>query len=418
MGMTMTQKILASRSGRKEVGTGEIVQCSIDVAMSHDATVGVIRPFREIGAPKVWDSQKIVVLIDHWTPANSESTAKSHQTIREFVRKHEIENFYDIKEGICHQILPEKGHVAPGDIIVGTDSHTTTAGAFGAFGTGMGYTEMAGVFATGKTWFKVPPTIKIVLNGRLRPWVSAKDVFLYIAGQYGEDFATYKSLEYAGPVVEEMSIDGRMTLCNMAVELGAKNGIIAPDDKTLAFLKGRLKKDVALFGNDPDAEFEQVIELDVSGLDPQVACPDSPSNTKSCTEVEGIKIDQAFIGSCTNGRLEDLRIAASVLKGKKVSRDVRLLVIPASREIYRQAVREGTAEILLDSGAVIMHPTCGPCLGAQLGLLAPGEVCIASTNRNFRGRMGCNTADIYLASPAIVAASAITGFITSPERGQ
>lgn len=415
MGMTITEKILATRSGREKVVPGEIVNCSVDIAMSHDATLGVLSPFNSIGVQKVWDPEKIVVLMDHWNPPNNEQTATGYKIIRQFVKQQNIKHFYDISEGICHQILPEKGHVVPGSVIVGTDSHTNTAGAFGSFATGIGFTDMAAVFSSGKIWLKVPPTIKVVLSGQLKPWVGAKDIILYLASRIGVEGATYKALEFAGPVVEEMDISGRMTLCNMSVELGAKNGIVAPDARTVRYLKDKVDSPVDLTGSDDDAGYEKVIELDVGDMDLQVAFPDSPGNSRSIREIDRIKIDQAFVGSCTNGRLEDLREASRILKGRKVHPEVRLLVIPASRNIAMQAVREGITEVLLEAGAVVMHPTCGPCIGAQLGLLAAGEVCISSTNRNFRGRMGSSQSDIYLSNPAVVAASALKGYICNPE---
>ena len=416
MPMTLAEKILARASGNKEVAAGDYVTAKIDVAMAHEGAAWVIDELMKAGIDRVWDPEKIVIMFDHWAPAPTELTATMHKKVREFVKKHGIKHFYDIKAGICHQIMPELGHVRPGELIVGTDSHTTTYGAFGAGGTGIGTTDMAVVWVTGELWFRVPETIKFYIKGKLPKYVMSKDVILYIAGKYGTEVAQYKSVEFDGPTVKEMSIASRMTLSNMAMEIGAKFALIAPDEKTIEYVKSRTNKPFTPLYPDPDAVYEKVFELDVSELEPQVAFPHSVGNVKPISEAEGIKIDQAFLGSCTNGRFEDLAAAAEILKGRKVHPDVRMIVIPASREVYLEALRAGIIEIFLEAGAVVCNPTCGPCMGTHLGLLAEGERCISSSNRNFKGRMGSPKAEIYLASPYVVAASAVTGEITDPRK--
>lgn len=417
--MNISEKILAKASGKEKVGPGEIVDAKVDVVMVHDLTGPLaVESFRKIGAQRVWDNRKIVIIFDHQVPANSIKVAELHKILREFAREQKIKSFYDVGEGgICHQAMPEKGHVTPGTLIVGADSHTCTYGAFGAFATGIGSTEAAAVFATGKIWLKVPATIKINVKGLFQKFVTPKDLILFIIGQIGPDGAIYKGMEFTGPTIRDMNIAGRMTLCNMTVEMGAKNGIIEPDKTTLKFLQGRTSKALKSFGwlrSDPGATYERVVNLDVTNLEPQVSSPPSVDNVKPVSEVVGVKVDQAFIGSCTNGRLEDLRLAAEILKGKEVKEGVRLLVIPASQEVYLQALREGLIEIFVEAGGFVCNPTCGPCLGGHMGILAPSEVCISSSNRNFTGRMGSPEASVYLASPATVAASALTGRITDP----
>jgi len=414
--MNIIEKILARASGKNQVTPGEIVEANIDMAMIHDLTGPLtIESFRKIGAKKVWDNKRIVVIFDHLVPANSERAAELHNIVREFVTEQKIENFYDVgRGGICHQVMPEKGHVRPGELIVGADSHTCTYGAFGAFATGIGATDMAAVFATGKLWLKVPNVIKVNAEGRFQRYVTPKDLILRIMGEIKADGAIYKGLEFAGSTVRNMSVDGRMTMCNMAIEVSAKTGIVEPDETTLNYVKERTKKPFKIFKNDPDAAYENILNLDVTNMEPQVSCPHSVDNVKPASEVSEVNIDQAFIGSCTNGRMEDLRLAANFLKGKKVRNGVRMIVVPASQEIYLQALQEGLLEIFLKAGAIIGNPTCGPCLGGHLGLLAPGEVGISSSNRNFVGRMGSPKAKVYLASPITVAASAITGKITDP----
>jgi len=414
--MNITEKILAKASGKKEVSPGEIVNAKVDMAMVHDLTGPLsVKTFRKIGVKKVWDNQKIVVDFDHLVPANSERAAELQRVMREFVKEQNIDNFYDIgRGGVCHQVMPEKGHVRPGELIVGADSHTCTYGAFGAFATGIGATDMAAVFATGALWLKVPSVIKVNVEGRFQSHVTAKDLILKIIGELKADGAIYKGLEFTGPIVRNMSIDGRMTMCNMAIEASAKNGVVEPDEITLNYVKERTNKPFQIVKNDPDAEYEKILNLDVTNMESQVASPHSVDNVKPVSEVAEVNIDQAFLGSCTNGRIEDLRLASSFLKGKKVKDGVRMIVIPASQEIYLQALQEGILEIFLKAGAIVGNPTCGPCLGGHLGLLASGEVCVSASNRNFVGRMGSPKAYVYLASPATVAASAVTGKITDP----
>lgn len=414
MSSTISEKILARASGNKKVEAGEIVDASVDLAMSHDNAALVSKVFKEIGVDKVWDPDKIVIILDHRAPANIIKAAEAHKSIREFVRSQNIKNFYDIGEGICHQVVPEKGFVKPGMLIVGTDSHTTTYGAFGAFSTGIGATEMACVWATGKLWLKVPETMKMIIKGKLQDMVMAKDVILHIIGKIGSDGANYKAIEFYGETVKNFSVASRMTISNQAMEAGAKAAIVPPDEKTLDYLKGRVEGDVESISADKDANYEDVLEFDVSDLEPQVACPHTVDNVKPVSEVAGIEIDQAVLGSCTNGRLEDLGIAAGILKGKRIASSVRMIVVPASREVYLEALKRGYIEIFLKAGATIINPGCGPCLGAHQGVLASGERAITSTNRNFRGRMGSPDSEIYLASPATVAASAIKGEIADP----
>jgi len=413
--VNLVEKILAKASGKKEVAPGEIVDANIDRAMIHDLTGPLtIEMFKKIGVERVWDPEKIVMILDHQVPADTVKSAELHVTMRTFAREQGIRNFYEIgKGGICHQVMPEKGYVLPGEVIVGADSHTCTYGALGAFATGIGSTEMAAVFATGKLWFKVPQTLNFVAQGRLKQPTSAKDLILHIIGQVGVDGATYKAAKFSGPAITRMSIDGRLTMCNMAVEMGAKTGIIEPDAQTIRYVSARTKKFTPL-KSDPDAEYEKTFELDVNELEPQVACPPSVDNVKPVSEIEGLEINQAFIGSCTNGRLEDLRAASRILKKNKVHPNVRLIVIPASQEIYQAALREGIIEILAKAGAYISNASCGPCLGGHLGVLAPFETCISTSNRNFIGRMGSPKASVYLASPATVAASAVAGKVTDP----
>jgi 3-isopropylmalate/(R)-2-methylmalate dehydratase large subunit len=415
--MNITEKILAKASGKKTVRPGEIVDANVDMVMVHDLTGPLaVEAFKKIGVEKVWDNQKVVVILDHQVPAESIKAAELHKTMRKFAKDQKL-RIYDVgRGGICHQVMPEKGHVVPGTVIVGADSHTCTYGAFGAFATGIGSTEAAAVFATGKIWLKVPEAIKINVNGKFKKYVTAKDLVLNIIGKLGVDGAIYKSAEFTGPTMREMSVAGRMTVCNMAVEMGAKNGIVEPDETTRKFLQGRVKTlpDFAALKSDKDTAYERTMEFNVAELEPQVACPSSVDNVKPVSEVGNVPIEQAFIGSCTNGRIEDLRLAAQVIKGKKVKDGVRALVIPASQEVYKQALAEGLTEIFTEAGAVVCGSACGPCLGGHIGLLAAGETCVSTSNRNFIGRMGSTQASVYLASPATVAASAVTGKITDP----
>ncbi|RLF10231.1 MAG: 3-isopropylmalate dehydratase large subunit [Thermoprotei archaeon] len=418
MGMTITEKILARASGKKEVSAGELVVAKVDVAMIHDFTGPMtVKALKAMGAPGVWDPSRVVVIFDHQVPASSLNAAEFHKMLRAFVKEHGITNFYDVgRGGICHQIMPEEGFVVPGSVIVGADSHTTTYGALGAFATGLGSTDMAAAIATGELWFRVPETLKVQVDGKVRPPVSAKDLTLAIIGIVKADGATYKAVEYSGEGVKDLSIEGRLTMCNMAVEMGAKNGIVEPDAKTEAFLKGRARFPYQPVKSDPDANYEKEVRLEADKLEPVVACPHSVDNVKVVVEVEGIEVDQAFIGSCTNGRLEDLEVAAKILKGRKVHPRTRLVVIPASQRIYHEATKRGLIEIFVEAGAMVCNPTCGPCLGSHLGILGDGETCISAANRNFIGRMGSPKSKVYLASPATVAASAIEGKITDPRK--
>jgi len=413
--MNITEKILAKASGKQAVRPGEIVDSNVDMVMVHDLTGPLaVEAFKKIGIQKVWNNKKVVVILDHQVPAESVKAAELHKTMRQFAKDQNLQ-IYDVgRGGICHQVMPEKGHVIPGTVIVGADSHTCTYGAFGAFATGIGSTEAAAVFATGKIWFKVPPTIKINVEGNFQKYTTPKDLILAIIGKLGVDGAIYKAAEFTGPTIQSMSIAGRMTICNMAVEMGAKNGIIEADETTRKFLEGRTKVPFEALKSDEDANYERTVEFDVSKMEPQVACPASVDNVKPVSEVDNVPIEQAFIGSCTNGRIEDLRLAARVLKGRRVKDGVRALVIPASQEVYSQALNEGLIKIFTNAGAIVCGSACGPCLGGHIGLLAAGESCVSTSNRNFIGRMGSTKSSVYLASPATVAASAVTGKITSP----
>lgn len=415
--MNITEKILAKASGKKTVTPGEIVDANVDALMIHDLTGPLaVESFKKIGAEKVWDNQKVIVILDHQIPAESVKAAELHKTMRQFAKEQKL-RIYDVgRGGICHQVMPEQGHVVPGAVIVGADSHTCTYGAFGAFATGIGSTEAAAVMTTGKIWFKVPSAVKINVDGKFPKYVTPKDLVLHVIGKLGVDGAIYKSAEFTGPVMRAMSIAGRMTVCNMAVEMGAKNGIVEPDQITKEFLQNRVKTlpDFATLKSDKDAKYECTLEVDVSKMEPQIACPSSVDNVKPISEVGDVYVDQAFIGSCTNGRLEDLRLAAEIMKGKKVKDGVRALVIPASQEVYKQALSEGLTEIFTQAGAMVCGSACGPCLGGHIGLLAADETCVSTSNRNFIGRMGSTKANVYLASPAVVAASALTGKITNP----
>lgn len=415
MPRTMAEKIIAKAAGIEKVDAGKIVMANIDVAMTHDLTGPLsVESFKKIGVDEVWDPEKIVVIFDHQVPADSLEAAQNHLIMREFVSEQGIDNFYDVREGVCHQVLPEKGHVVPGEVVVGTDSHTCTHGALGAFSTGIGSTDMAMVFATGKLWFKVPETIKFQIDGKLDKHVYSKDVVLNIIGQVGADGATYQACEFGGETTSKMSVSDRMVLCNMAIEMGGKTGLVEPDEKTIKYIEQRSNKKYRVFSTDEDAESLKTMQVDVTDLVPHIACPHNVDNVKPVTEVEGTTIDQIFLGSCTNGRLDDMRVAAEILKGKEVSTNVRMLVIPASREVYRNALDEGLMNIFVDAGALVCNPCCGPCLGGHVGLLGPGEVSLSTSNRNFKGRQGSPDAEVYLSSAAVAAASAIKGEITDP----
>lgn len=414
MGKTISEKILRRASSEPEVEPGDIVEANVDVAMSHDNAALVSKHFRTIGVEKVWDPEKIVILLDHRVPANTAQTAAGHKAIREFVKEQNLPNYYDMNAGICHQILPEKGHVRPGELIVGTDSHTTTHGAFGAFSTGIGATEMSTVWATGSLWLRVPDTIRITVTGSLQEGIYSKDVILNIIGTLGADYADYKAVEFYGDTISDLSVASRMVISNQAMEMGAKVAIIPPDEKTIEYIKGVTDVPFTPVLADEDAEYSDQKEFDITGLEPQIACPHSPANVKNISEIAGLPVDQAFLGSCTNGRMEDLKVAADIMRGKKVAYGTRMIIIPASWEIYSEAMKEGLLKDFMDAGATICNPGCGPCLGAHQGILADGEKAISSSNRNFKGRMGSTESEVYLSSPAVVAASALKGEITDP----
>lgn len=414
MGYTFAEKVLAHKAGLKSVVPGQIVTVRPDKLLTHDNTSAISKQFRKIGVDKVADPNISVIVLDHVTPAANETYAISHKTTREFVAEQGISAFYDLGEGICHQVLPEKGHAWPGAVIVGSDSHTPTHGAFGALAAGIGRTEAAAVMATGKIWLRVPESIRIVVNGRLPEHVSAKDLILRIIGDLRADGADYCSVEFSGETIREMSVAGRMVLTNMAAEMGAKNAVVEPDEVTRAWLKGRVANGYHEFHADPDANYQQVIEYDVSDLPPQIAKPHTVDNVVPVTDVIGTPINQALVGTCTNGRLEDLMVAADFLRGKRIAPNVRLLVLPASREVLLDAIEQGIVSDLIAAGATLLNPGCGPCLGAHEGCMAPEEVTLSTANRNFKGRMGSKEAFIYLGSPATVAASALTGVITDP----
>ncbi len=410
MRQTFVEKVFSLKLGR-EVSAEDYVEVTPDVAMSHDNTAAIARRFKELGGKAVCKPDIHFIILDHTTPAPSETHAANHKAVREFVHTYGIKNFYDLNTGICHQVLPEEGFALPGTIIVGSDSHTTTYGAFGAFSTGIGRSEMAVVFATGKTWFRIPESMKIRIHGSLPQGLTGKDVILSIIGDIGADGALYQSVEFWGETVDALTIGGRMTIANMSVEMGAKNAFMAADGKLIRWLEGRARNRFEMVVPDPDANYQTEKEYDVSKLEPQIACPHTVDNVKPVSEAAGTSIHQAFVGSCTNGRLEDIAAAAGIVRGKKVHPGVRFLVYPASRNIYRDAMANGYLMDLTQAGAVIMNPGCGPCPGASGGVLTAGEVCISSSNRNFRGRMGSTQAQVYLASPASVAAAAVAGEI-------
>ncbi len=416
MGMTMTQKILAAHAGLSEVKAGQLIEAQLDMVLGNDITSPVaIQEFEKAGANKVFDKSRISLVMDHFTPNKDIKAAQQCKRVRTFAGQYEIENFFDVGEmGIEHALLPEKGLVVPGDCIIGADSHTCTYGALGAFSTGVGSTDMAAGMATGKTWFKVPSAIKVVITGKKQPFVGGKDVVLELIGRIGVDGALYRSLEFTGEGLQELSIEDRLCIANMAIEAGAKNGIFPVDAATLGFMEGRAVRPFKIFEADADAQYDEEIHIDLNTLRPTVAFPHLPENTHPIDAVGHIAIDQVVIGSCTNGRIEDLRMAASILKGKKVKKQVRTIVIPATQKIYLEALKEGLVEIFIDAGAVVSTPTCGPCLGGHMGILAAGERAVATTNRNFVGRMGHTESEVYLAGPAVAAASAVVGYIADP----
>ena len=417
MGMTMTQKILAHAAGLAQVHAGDLIEANLDLVLGNDITTPVaIREMDKFRSDEVFDKDKIALVMDHFIPNKDIKSAEHCKCVREYARKHQITNYFDVGQmGIEHALLPERGLVVAGDVVIGADSHTCTYGAIGAFSTGVGSTDMAAGCVTGKAWFKVPSAIKISLTGKLPEYVSGKDVILHIIGKIGVDGALYKSMEFTGEGVAQLSMDDRFTIANMAIEAGGKNGIFPVDEKTIAYMEEHSTKTWTVFEADEDAEYEEELTLDLSALRPTVSFPHLPENARTIDEVGEIRIDQAVIGSCTNGRISDLRIAAKVLEGRKVAQDVRCIVIPATQKVYLQALEEGLLKTFIEAGAVVSTPTCGPCLGGYMGILASGERCVSTTNRNFVGRMGAVDSEIYLASPAVAAASAVAGKIVSPE---
>ena len=417
MGMTIAEKILAAHAGLDAVEPGQLINAKVDIALANDVTAPVaIREFEKIGADKVFDKDRVVLVPDHFTPNKDLKSAELAKIVREFAFRHEITNYLEVgRMGIEHCLLPEQGIVTSGDLVIGADSHTCTYGALGAFATGMGSTDLAAAWATGEAWFKVPPTIKFVYRGQLPPWVGGKDLILYTIGQIGVDGALYKVMEFTGEAIENLSMDGRFTMSNMAIEAGGKAGIVPPDEITRAYLEGRSKRPPRFYTSDPDAQYEKVYEFDVSKLEPQVAFPHLPENTRPISQVGDVPIHQVVIGSCTNGRIEDLRLAAKVFEGRKVHPKVRAIVFPSTQQIYLDAIKEGLVQTFVEAGVAVSTPTCGPCLGGHMGILAAGERAVATTNRNFVGRMGHPQSEVYLANPAVAAASAVAGRIAGPE---
>lgn len=417
-GMTMSQKILAAHAGAERVEAGQLIEADLDLVLGNDITSPVaIHEMDKLKEKKVFDRDKIALVMDHFVPNKDIKSAENCKCVREFARKYDVTNYFDVGEmGIEHALLPEKGLVTAGDLVIGADSHTCTYGALGAFSTGVGSTDMAAGMATGRAWFKVPSAIRVNVTGKLRPYVSGKDVILHLIGEIGVDGALYQSLEFTGDGISELTMDDRFTIANMAIEAGAKNGIFPVDDRTEVYMREHGQKTPRVFRADPDAEYAREVTIDLSALEPTVAFPHLPENTKAISEIsEPVPVDQVVIGSCTNGRISDLRAAAAVLKGRKVKKGLRVIVIPATQAVYLQAMEEGLLRTFIEAGAVVSTPTCGPCLGGYMGILAAHERCVSTTNRNFVGRMGDVTSEIYLASPAVAAASAVTGRISSPE---
>ena len=415
--MTIAEKILAAHAGLDEVVPGQLIECTLDVVHANDITAPIaIDVCRQVG-DGVFDPARVVLVPDHYTPNKDIKSAEQAKLMREFAREHGIEHYYEVGcAGIEHALLPEKGVVVPGDLTIGADSHTCTYGAHGAFSTGMGSTDVGVAFATGSAWFKVPESIKIVLEGKFASGVSAKDLILHIIGMIGVDGALYQVMEFTGPTVAQISMDGRFTMCNMAIEAGAKTGIFAVDDVTRAYVESRAERPWVEYASDENARYARVIHVDVSQVEPTVSLPHLPSNTKPAADCNDMRIDQAVIGSCTNGRIEDMRVAAEVLRGRTVAPGVRCIIIPATQDVYRQCVHEGLVDVFLDARCAISTPTCGPCLGGYMGVLASGERAIATTNRNFVGRMGAKDSEVVLASPAVAAASAVAGYVCTPEQ--
>jgi 3-isopropylmalate/(R)-2-methylmalate dehydratase large subunit len=415
--MTITEKIMAAHADLETVAPGDLIKVRVDLALANDITAPLaIRVFQSTGRKAVFDRDKVALVADHFVPNKDILSAEQARVMRNFAREQGIKHYYELGDGgVEHVILPEKGLVIPGDLVIGADSHTCTYGALGAFSSGVGSTDLGVIMATGMTWLRVPPTIRVEFEGRLGRWVGGKDLILHTLGLIGVEGANYKSLEFAGEVIRGLSMDQRLTMCNMAVEGGAKNGVVEPDEVTTAYVSGRSERRPVFLRSDQGARYERVLKVDVSGMEPQVAFPHSPDNVRPVSQAGSVPLDQVVIGSCTNGRLEDLRVASSVLKGRTVSKGTRFIVLPGSAEVYRQALKEGILETFCDAGAVIGPPSCGPCLGGHLGILAEGETALSTTNRNFLGRMGHVGSRVYLAGPAVAAASAITGKISSPE---
>ncbi|MGE5838412.1 MAG: 3-isopropylmalate dehydratase large subunit [Deltaproteobacteria bacterium] len=415
--MTITEKILATHAGLEYVTPGDLIKVKVDLALANDITAPLaIRVFKEIGKPKVFDREKVALVADHFIPNKDIPSAQQAKLMRDFAREQDILHYYEMGDGgVEHVILPEKGLVVPGDLVMGADSHTCTYGALGAFSTGVGSTDLGAVMATGMAWLKVPPTIRVEYEGRLQPWVGGKDLILFTLGQIGVEGANYKTLEFAGEVVRNLPMDHRFTMANMAVEGGAKNGIVEPDDMTLNYVATKTARAPRVMKSDEGAAYDKVLKVKVDEIEPQVAFPHSPDNVRAISEVGLVQLDQVFIGSCTNGRLDDLRVAAAILKNKRVAKGTRLIVLPGSQNIYKAAIQEGLLETFVEAGAVVGPPSCGPCLGGHLGILAEGERALSTTNRNFLGRMGHPKSEVYLANPAVAAASAVLGRIGSPE---
>ena len=418
MGMTITEKIIAAHSGHKEVSAGQFVYADVDICLGNDITAPIaIEQFETLGVEKVFNPDNIVLVPDHFTPNKDIKSAQNSKLLREFAQKHQIKNYFEVgRVGIEHVLLPEQGIVVPGDLVIGADSHTCTYGAMGIFSTGVGSTDLAACYATGKVWLKVPETIKFVFKGNLNKWVSGKDLILYIIGKIGVDGARYKAMEFAGPVIKALSMDDRLAMCNMAIEAGAKNGIIEPDDCTENYIADRAQREYKFYTSDADCEYQEIHEYDVSTLSPLVAIPNLPENVRPVEELSDIAIDQVVIGSCTNGRISDLRIAAQILKDKKIHPSIRLIILPGTQDVYLEALKEGLIEIFIKAEGVVSTPTCGPCLGGHMGILAEGERALSTTNRNFAGRMGHPKSEVYLSNPAVAAASAVTGKITHPDK--
>jgi len=417
MGFTIAEKILAAHSGVDEAHAGQFVDVSTDIVLSNDITGPIaIREFAKMGVDKVFDPTKVVMVADHFVPNKDIKSAEQCLVLRGFAREQHLPYYYDVGHmGIEHVLLPEKGLVKPGDVVVGADSHTCTYGALGAFATGMGSTDIAVAMATGRVWMRVPETVRIIYHGALQPWVDGKDLILYTIGLIGVSGARYQAIEFAGPTVDALPMSGRFTMANMAIEAGGKTGLFAVDEKTLAYIDGRVIRPYTAYESDPDATYAQTIEIDASQIEPQVAFPHLPENTRPVSQAGKVTIDQAIIGSCTNGRLEDLRVAAELLEGQQVHHDVRCIVIPGSQQVYLDALREGLIETFISAGAAVSTPTCGPCLGGYMGVLAAGERAVSTTNRNFRGRMGDPKSEVYLSSPAVAAASAVMGYLAVPQ---